>query len=86
LLWAYFGPETTLPVVSAVGAVAGVVLIVWQAVFGVAKNLFRRILKRGTGPRPAGDCDGPAVGIPTGAGGAAAVGKEGGNQARVSAG
>ena len=43
MLFAYVGPETMLPVASAVAAAAGVLLMFGRSVFGFARGLVRRV-------------------------------------------
>lgn len=45
-LWAYLGPETTLPLVSMLGTVVGIVLIFWHFLLGFVKKLFRMLLRK----------------------------------------
>jgi hypothetical protein len=39
LLWAYLGPETTLPLASVLGAVVGALLIGWNWITGFLKKI-----------------------------------------------
>lgn len=77
-LWAYLGPETTLPLASLLGTLVGIVLIFWQFLLGFAKKLFRMLVKKGTAvrlPAPVVPAEGTAtVGAdsPNGADGSAA--------------
>ena len=48
LLWAYFGPETTLPLASVLGAVIGVLLMGWYFILGFIKKLVRICLRTGS--------------------------------------
>src|SRR5580700_32399 len=43
---AYFGPETTLPLASVLGAVVGVLLIFWNFLTGLVAKCFRRVFKK----------------------------------------
>jgi hypothetical protein len=43
MLFAYFGPETMMPVASVIVAVAGVVMMFGRNVIGFGRNLIRRI-------------------------------------------
>lgn len=43
LLLLYFGPETTMPLASALAAAVGVGLIVWGRVFGFTRTTIRKI-------------------------------------------
>jgi hypothetical protein len=45
-LLAYFGPETTLPLVSLLGAVIGVLLMFWHFLTGLVAKCFRRVFKK----------------------------------------
>jgi hypothetical protein len=48
MLWAYLGPETTLPLVSVLGALIGVLLMFWHFFVGCVKKVFRMFFKRGS--------------------------------------
>lgn len=39
----YLGPETLMPVASALAAVGGVLLLFWRRVVGAVRALFRRV-------------------------------------------
>jgi hypothetical protein len=41
MLFAYFGPETMLPVASVITGIVGVVLMFWRAILQVVRNIFR---------------------------------------------
>jgi hypothetical protein len=43
LFFLYLGPETILPLTSAIAAVVGVLLIFWRNIVSAAKKLIRRI-------------------------------------------
>jgi hypothetical protein len=42
----YIGPETILPLTSALAAVVGVLLIVWRQALAIARKLWRLILRK----------------------------------------
>jgi hypothetical protein len=46
VLLAYFGPETTLPLASVLGAVIGVLLMFWNFLTGLVAKCFRRVFKK----------------------------------------
>jgi hypothetical protein len=46
ILLAYFGPETTLPIISALGAIVGVLLMFWNYVVGLVRRFFRLFFKK----------------------------------------
>jgi hypothetical protein len=60
VLWSYFGPETTLPLVSVLGAIVGVLLIFWNFLVGMVKKVFRLPFKRGGNSSVPGTPPGPA--------------------------
>jgi hypothetical protein len=41
MLFAYFGPETMLPVASVITGIVGVVLMFWRGIIQVVRNAFR---------------------------------------------
>ncbi len=43
MLFAYFGPETMLPVASVITGIVGVVLMCWRGIVQVARDIFRFI-------------------------------------------
>jgi hypothetical protein len=47
-LWAYLGPETTLPLFSVLGAILGGLLMFWQFIVGSVKKFFRLIFRKGS--------------------------------------
>lgn len=47
---AYIGPETALPVASALAAIAGVVLTFWRYIRMMMSRCWRFILRRGPQP------------------------------------
>ena len=44
----YFGPETTLPLASAVAAAIGVLLIFWRYLVGLGRKVFRLLFRNKT--------------------------------------
>jgi hypothetical protein len=46
VLLAYFGPETTLPLASVLGAVIGVLLMFWNFLTGLVVKCFRFVFKK----------------------------------------
>ena len=42
----YIGPETMLPLASALAAIGGVLLIFWQRFVGLVRKLWRLILRK----------------------------------------
>lgn len=46
LLLGYLGPETTLPLLSFIAAVIGVILIFWKQVVGLARRAFRFVREK----------------------------------------
>jgi hypothetical protein len=54
VLLAYFGPETTLPLASVLGAVIGVLLMFWNFLTGLVVKCFRFVFKKADNtPAPA---------------------------------
>jgi hypothetical protein len=45
----YIGPETMLPLVSALAAIGGVLLMFWQRFVGIVRRLWRVVLRREKG-------------------------------------
>ena len=45
----YLGPDTIMPIASAIAAIIGILLIFWRAIFTRAKKLFRVVISRITG-------------------------------------
>jgi hypothetical protein len=60
-LWAYFGPETTLPLASVLGAVIGVLLMGWYFFIGIIKKLVRICFWTGSDVSPTTAPHGHAV-------------------------
>ncbi len=48
----YFGPETTMPLVSAVAAAVGVVLMFWRRVIAWTRAVIGRVFRRAGTRRP----------------------------------
>ena len=46
LLLGYLGPETTLPLLSFIAAVIGVILIFWKQVFSLVRRAFRFVREK----------------------------------------
>lgn len=42
----YIGPETMLPLASALAAIGGVLLIFWQSFVGLLRKLWRLIVRK----------------------------------------
>jgi hypothetical protein len=42
----YIGPETMLPLVSALAAIGGVLLMFWQRFVSIVRRLWRVVLRR----------------------------------------
>jgi hypothetical protein len=42
----YIGPDVFLPITSALAAVAGVLLMFWTKVVGLAKKLYQMVTRR----------------------------------------
>jgi hypothetical protein len=59
---AYFGPETTLPLVSVLGAVIGVLMMGWGFVTGFVKKCWRLVFKKGAEPAATAATADPPVG------------------------
>ncbi len=61
MLFAYFGPETVLPLASVLATVFGVVMMFGRASFRIALMPFRWIFKKGNAPSSASALKGPAA-------------------------
>jgi hypothetical protein len=46
VLMMYFGPETTLPVASALAVVVGVGLMVWHRTIGLLRRVIHSVFRR----------------------------------------
>ena len=46
LMMLYIGPETMLPLASALAAIGGVLLIFWQRFIGLVRKLWRVLVRR----------------------------------------
>jgi hypothetical protein len=42
MIFLYFGPETTMPLLSGLAAIVGILLMFWDRAVGAVKNTFRR--------------------------------------------
>lgn len=60
MLFAYFGPETVLPLASVIATVFGVVMMFGRASFRIALAPFRWLMKKGNQPAPNSAMRGPA--------------------------
>jgi hypothetical protein len=45
----YLGPESIMPLASAIAAIIGIILIFWRAIFTRAKKLIRLVISKITG-------------------------------------
>jgi hypothetical protein len=43
VILAYIGPETILPVASVIGAIVGIVLMIWQRVVSFVSGAYARL-------------------------------------------
>ena len=80
LLWAYLGPETTLPLVSVLGAAVGVLLMFWHFLFGLLRRIFRKLFKIGNSGTATGAASCPPIPIVPGVEGTGLLGDAGVNQ------
>ena len=55
LMVMYVGPDQMLPIASALGAIFGVLLIVWNRVMGLARRAFRFIMRKQNPTQPSGE-------------------------------
>jgi len=46
LVFLYIGPETILPLTSAVAAVVGIVLMVWHRLVGIGRRVWAAITRK----------------------------------------
>jgi hypothetical protein len=46
LLFLYIGPETILPLTSALAAVVGVLLMFWQRFVGIVRWVWRLVIRK----------------------------------------
>jgi undecaprenyl pyrophosphate phosphatase UppP len=46
LVFLYIGPETMLPLVSALAAIGGVLLLFWHRFVGVIRKMWRLMLRK----------------------------------------
>ena len=54
-IFSYVGPETTLPVASALAAIIGVLLICWRFLIRVSVTAARFVFRKQGPPAPAAD-------------------------------
>ncbi len=47
IIMLYIGPETILPLTSALAAILGVLLMFWQRFVGLLRKLWRLIVRKG---------------------------------------
>lgn len=45
-VWLYIGPEAFLPLTSAIAALAGIALIFWNRLVGLAKKIWQMVTRR----------------------------------------
>ncbi|MEJ2679350.1 MAG: hypothetical protein P8174_09795 [Gemmatimonadota bacterium] len=55
----YFGPETYMPLASAIAAIAGILLAFWRRVVGVVRRIFRPMRHDHAAPRASSTSDHP---------------------------
>jgi hypothetical protein len=60
VLTAYIGPETILPVTSALAAALGILLMFWQYVIGLVKKPFQLLFGKKPQPPASPDRESPA--------------------------
>ena len=60
MLLLYLGPEVVAPVLSAIAAVGGVLLMFWRRVVATARSLVRLVTGK---PRPEAPADPQAPGV-----------------------
>ena len=53
----YFGPETLMPVASALAAAVGAILMFWRRGLALLRRLAARVFRRGAGPAGAAGTD-----------------------------
>jgi hypothetical protein len=46
IMMLYIGPETMLPLASALAAIGGVLLIFWQRLVGLVRKLWRVLMRK----------------------------------------
>jgi len=56
----YLGPEIMMPVVSALAAIGGVILMFWRRVKAAVRAVFRFVTRR-PAPEPASEPDAPTT-------------------------
>jgi hypothetical protein len=47
---AYIGPETMLPLASIIGAIIGVLLMIWQRIVSFVSGAYARLLGKSASP------------------------------------
>ena len=50
VILAYIGPETMLPLASIIGAIVGVLLMIWQRVVSFVSNVYARLSGKSASP------------------------------------
>lgn len=45
VVFLYFGPETVLPVASAIAGIIGVILVFWRYILSMARKFFKQIFR-----------------------------------------
>lgn len=50
VILAYIGPETMLPLASIIGAIVGVILMIWQRVVSFVSGAYARMLGKSALP------------------------------------
>jgi hypothetical protein len=51
VILAYIGPETVLPLASVIGAIVGVLLMIWQRVVSFVSGVYTRLFRRSASAR-----------------------------------
>jgi hypothetical protein len=46
VILAYIGPETVLPLASVIGAIVGVLLMIWQRVVSFVSGAYARLFRK----------------------------------------
>jgi len=50
VIFAYIGPETMLPLASILGAIVGVLLMIWQRVVSFVSGVYARLIEKFASP------------------------------------
>jgi hypothetical protein len=50
VIFAYIGPETVLPLASILGAIVGVVLMIWQRIVSFVSGVYARLMGKFVSP------------------------------------